>query len=138
VPAYRDDLRLLYLASLEAGTGQLAALQMAPMRARKMRLHPVPTADRQWLKTVLDQISRRFGSRVDLRTDSMLALHPAPALPYRGIVRRSWWLIAPIRTRRTSWFAPQGRSSLKTVIRPELIAISWPSANTATVITFPS
>jgi len=72
--AYRDDLRLLYFASLEAGTGQLAALRMAPMRARRMRLQLAPAADRQWLRTVLDRISRRFGSRVDLQPDGMLAL----------------------------------------------------------------
>jgi len=71
---YRGDLRLLYFASLEAATGQLTALHMAPMRARKMRLHPAPAADRQWLTAVLDRISRGFGSRVDLRPDGMLAL----------------------------------------------------------------
>jgi poly-gamma-glutamate capsule biosynthesis protein CapA/YwtB (metallophosphatase superfamily) len=71
---YRGDLRLLYFASLETGTGQLAALQMAPMQARKMRLHPAPAADRQWLRTMLGQISRGFGSRVELRPDGMLAL----------------------------------------------------------------
>ena len=72
--AYRGDLRLLYFASLEAGTGQLAALRMAPMRARRMRLQLAPAADRQWLRTVLDRISRRVGSRVDLQPDGMLAL----------------------------------------------------------------
>jgi len=73
--AYRSNLRLLYFASLEAGTGRLAALRMAPMRSRKMRLEQAPATDRQWLRTVLDQISRGFGSRVELRPDGMLALH---------------------------------------------------------------
>jgi poly-gamma-glutamate synthesis protein (capsule biosynthesis protein) len=77
-PAYRDDLRLLYFASIDADTGQLTELQMAPMQARKMRLHHAPAADRRWLKTVLDRISRGFGSRVDLRPDGMLAWRPAP------------------------------------------------------------
>jgi len=72
--AYRGDLRLLYFASVQEDTGQLVALRMAPMRTRKMRLHQAPAADRQWLRTVLDQISRRFGSRVDLHSDGMLAL----------------------------------------------------------------
>jgi len=49
---------------------------MAPMRARKMRLHPAPATDRQWLSAVLDRISRGFGSRVDLRPDGMLTLRP--------------------------------------------------------------
>jgi poly-gamma-glutamate capsule biosynthesis protein CapA/YwtB (metallophosphatase superfamily) len=76
--AYRGDLRLLYFASLEAGTGQLVALRMAPMRARKMRLDPAPAANRQWLAAILDRISRHFGSRVDLRPDGMLALRLTP------------------------------------------------------------
>jgi poly-gamma-glutamate synthesis protein (capsule biosynthesis protein) len=74
--AYRPDLRLLWFASLEAGTGRLAALRMAPMRARRMRLEQAPAADRQWLRTVVDRISRDFGSRVDLRPDDMLTLRP--------------------------------------------------------------
>jgi poly-gamma-glutamate synthesis protein (capsule biosynthesis protein) len=76
--AYRSDLRLLYFASVDPDTGRLAALQMAPMRSRKMRLHQAPAADRQWLRTVLERISHGFGSRVDLRPDDMLALRPAP------------------------------------------------------------
>jgi poly-gamma-glutamate synthesis protein (capsule biosynthesis protein) len=86
--AYRADLRLLYFASLEAGTGNLTALRMAPMRARKMRLHQAPAADRQWLRTVLDRISRDFGSRVDLRPDGMLALRPPPRAQLAAEVTR--------------------------------------------------
>jgi poly-gamma-glutamate capsule biosynthesis protein CapA/YwtB (metallophosphatase superfamily) len=76
--AYRPDLRLLYFASLDPGTGQLAALRMAAMQARKMRLHHAPVADRQRLTAVLNRISRGFGSRIDLQPDGMLALRPAP------------------------------------------------------------
>jgi poly-gamma-glutamate synthesis protein (capsule biosynthesis protein) len=71
---YRDDLRLLYFASVDPGTGQLAGLRMAPMRAQKMRLGHAPAPDRRWLRTVLDRISRPFGSRVGLQPDGMLAL----------------------------------------------------------------
>jgi len=74
--AYRGDLRLLHFASLDQGTGKLTGLRMAPMQARKMRLHPAPAADRHWLTAVLDRISRGFGSRVDLQPDGMLALRP--------------------------------------------------------------
>jgi poly-gamma-glutamate synthesis protein (capsule biosynthesis protein) len=74
--AYRDDLRLLYFVSLQPGTGELTALQMVPMQARKMRLHRAPVADAQWLAAVLERASRRFGSRVDLQPDGLLALRP--------------------------------------------------------------
>ncbi len=75
---YRDDLRLLYFASLTPGTGELAALRMVPMQARKMRLCRAGAADSGWLATVLERVSRGFGSRVEHRPDGTLALHPAP------------------------------------------------------------
>jgi poly-gamma-glutamate synthesis protein (capsule biosynthesis protein) len=76
--AYRPDMRLLYFESLNPDTGQLTALHMAPMQARKMRLNQAPAADGQWLREVLDRISHGFGSRIDLRPDGILALRPAP------------------------------------------------------------
>jgi len=62
---YRDDLRLLYLASIALGTGELAALTMVPMQARNMRLRHASTADGQWLAGTLGRISRGFGSRIE-------------------------------------------------------------------------
>ena len=73
---YRADLRLLYFASLQPGTGTLAALRMAPMRARKLRLQRASAGDAQWLRRALERASRRFGSRVDLQPDGLLALRP--------------------------------------------------------------
>jgi poly-gamma-glutamate synthesis protein (capsule biosynthesis protein) len=74
---YRDDLRLLYFASVEADTGQLVGLRMAPMQARKMRLHHASGADSEWLRAVLERVSHRFGSRVDLEADGMLTARRA-------------------------------------------------------------
>jgi poly-gamma-glutamate capsule biosynthesis protein CapA/YwtB (metallophosphatase superfamily) len=73
---YRDDLRLLYFASVVPDTGKLAALQMVPMQARKMRLHRAGAVDSEWLATVLEQISRGFGSRIDRQPGGTLVLHP--------------------------------------------------------------
>ena len=58
---YRADLRLLYLASLRRGTGELAGLRMVPMQARKLRLQPACDQDRRWLAATLDRVSRRSG-----------------------------------------------------------------------------
>ncbi|WP_030247212.1 MULTISPECIES: CapA family protein [unclassified Streptomyces] len=69
---YRDDLRLAYLVSLDAGGGRLAGLRMVPLRARRLRLEPASRADRVWLRTTLDGISR--GVRVRLEADGSLAL----------------------------------------------------------------
>jgi poly-gamma-glutamate capsule biosynthesis protein CapA/YwtB (metallophosphatase superfamily) len=71
---YRDDLRLLHFATVDARSGQLAALRMTPFQARQMRLHRASANDCNWLATVLDRISRRFGSEVVPEPDGSLAL----------------------------------------------------------------
>jgi poly-gamma-glutamate synthesis protein (capsule biosynthesis protein) len=71
---FRDDLRLLYFATLRRGTGQLTELRMVPMQARKMRLHHAQAADSKWLATILDQISRGYGSRIRLDPGGTLSL----------------------------------------------------------------
>ena len=73
------DQNLAFGASLQPGTGALAALRMAPAQARKMRLHRAAAADAQWLAAALERASRRFGSRVDLQPDGLLALRTGPS-----------------------------------------------------------
>ncbi|MFC4496118.1 CapA family protein [Streptomyces ovatisporus] len=74
---YRDDLRLLYLATVEAETGRLARLRAAPFRASRLRLHHAPAADVEWLRAVLGDISRDFGVRVTADEDAVLTLEAA-------------------------------------------------------------
>jgi poly-gamma-glutamate capsule biosynthesis protein CapA/YwtB (metallophosphatase superfamily) len=71
---YRHDLRLLYLPRLDPTSGQLVELRMAPLQARLMRLHRASHQDAQWLRTVLDKVSRHFGPRIDLEPDGLLSL----------------------------------------------------------------
>ncbi|QPP05663.1 CapA family protein [Streptomyces bathyalis] len=71
---YRDDLRLLYLASIDSETGGLTALRMAPFQARRMRLSRAASGDTEWLRAVLDRVSGEFGVRVDVGRDGMLAV----------------------------------------------------------------
>lgn len=73
---YRDDLRLLYFASLLPGTGELAALRMVPTQARKMQLHHAGSADSQRLAMTLDRISRPVWVTDRPRTRR----HPHPGL----------------------------------------------------------
>jgi poly-gamma-glutamate capsule biosynthesis protein CapA/YwtB (metallophosphatase superfamily) len=75
-PEYRDDLRLMYFATLRRRTGELAELRMVPMQARKMRLSHASGPDRRWLAATLDRISRPLGAAVELTPDGLLALHP--------------------------------------------------------------
>jgi poly-gamma-glutamate synthesis protein (capsule biosynthesis protein) len=71
---FRDDLRLLYLATVDGATGRLAALRMLPLQARRMRLTRPTGEDAQWLQSTMDRISRRFGARVDLTSNGTLGL----------------------------------------------------------------
>jgi poly-gamma-glutamate capsule biosynthesis protein CapA/YwtB (metallophosphatase superfamily) len=73
---FRGDLRLLYLASVTASTGTLAALHMVPTRARNMRLRHASTTDSQWMRAALERISQPFGSRIRYRPDGTLILQP--------------------------------------------------------------
>jgi poly-gamma-glutamate synthesis protein (capsule biosynthesis protein) len=73
--AFRDDLALLYFASVDSRTGELAGLRMTPMRISKMQLTRAVPADVAWLRDTLDEISRTFGSGVELRADGRLELH---------------------------------------------------------------
>ena len=72
---YRDELRLLYLATVHPEAG-LLDLRMAPLRARRMRLQHATRAERWWLAAVLDRISHDLGTRVTCDTDGMLHARP--------------------------------------------------------------
>lgn len=74
---YRDDLRLLYFATVEPGSGRLLELRAAPMRAVRMRLRHASREDRAWLGSTLDRISREFGVRAGPAPGGALALAPA-------------------------------------------------------------
>lgn len=72
---YRDDLRLLYFASIESGTGKLINLNMVPMLVQKMRLRRTSRIDAQWLQETLDRASHGFGASIRLEPDGILTLH---------------------------------------------------------------
>jgi poly-gamma-glutamate synthesis protein (capsule biosynthesis protein) len=69
---YRAELRLLYFAALEPGTGRLLTLRMVPMRVRQMRLCRADPSDARWLRDTLHGISQPFGTRIVLEPDGTL------------------------------------------------------------------
>ncbi|MFE9773346.1 CapA family protein [Streptomyces sp. NPDC005931] len=77
--SYRDDLRLLYLVSVEGDTGRLDGVRMVPLQARRMRLEHARPEDGQWLRDVLDRHSRAFGIRVDHEPRDTLGVRPLRA-----------------------------------------------------------
>lgn len=72
--SYRPDLRLLYLVTL-APAGP-AVLRMVPLRIRRIRLERAGRRDTRWLRTRLAEISRRFGTRVEVGSDDLLTALP--------------------------------------------------------------
>jgi poly-gamma-glutamate capsule biosynthesis protein CapA/YwtB (metallophosphatase superfamily) len=76
---FRDDLRLLCLASVAQDTGSLDALRMVPMQACRMRLRHARTGDGEWLRSVLETISSSFGTQVSRLSDGALVVRPCAA-----------------------------------------------------------
>ncbi|MGK5740511.1 CapA family protein [Micromonospora sp. URMC 103] len=58
--AYRPELRLLWLPTLDAATGELRALRAAPLRTRRMRLERAGVAEARWLADRLGRLGERF------------------------------------------------------------------------------
>ncbi len=71
---FRGDLALMYLPTLEPGTGEVEQLRMVPLQIRQMRLHRASFADARWLHQVLEQVSRPFGTALELEADQALRL----------------------------------------------------------------
>ncbi len=73
---FRDDLRVLYIASVACDTGALGALRMVPMQASQMRLHRASSEDGEWLRSVIESVSQRFGCTVSREPGGALILRP--------------------------------------------------------------
>jgi poly-gamma-glutamate synthesis protein (capsule biosynthesis protein) len=69
---YRPDLRLLYLATVEAGTGRLVELRMTPLQAFRMSLRRASAADSEWLRASLDSAGAGLSPPVRLTGGDLL------------------------------------------------------------------
>lgn len=72
--SYRDDLVLMYFATVSSATGALMACRMTPMQIRQLRVNHTSVTDARWLRDTLHRVSAPHGSRVDLRPDGTLTL----------------------------------------------------------------
>jgi poly-gamma-glutamate synthesis protein (capsule biosynthesis protein) len=61
---YRDDLVLMYLPTLSAGSGRLLSLTMVPLQLRRFRLVRPSSGDAAWLYGMLNREGRAFGAAV--------------------------------------------------------------------------
>jgi len=61
---FRDDLSVLYFPTIDARSGELVALEMAPLVIRGFQLQRPEADDARWLRETLDGECRPLGCRV--------------------------------------------------------------------------
>jgi poly-gamma-glutamate synthesis protein (capsule biosynthesis protein) len=71
---YRDDLVLMYFATIAADSGELGALRMIPMQIRQLRLARPSRRDARWMRDTLARISAPFRTAIDLEDSGALVL----------------------------------------------------------------
>jgi poly-gamma-glutamate synthesis protein (capsule biosynthesis protein) len=71
---YRDDLVLMYFASVDPMTGKLVSLHMTPMHIKRFRLNRASGADTLWLKNILNREGKKFGTGVEIIKKGTLTL----------------------------------------------------------------
>lgn len=62
--AFRPDLALMYFADVDAASGAVIALEMAPLQMRRFQLAPPDPADVAWLRDRLNRECAQFGATV--------------------------------------------------------------------------
>jgi len=71
---YRDDLALMYFASVDPSTGKLLYLQMTPTQIKRFRVNRASRADALWLRDLLNREGKKFGTRTAWNEDNTLIL----------------------------------------------------------------
>lgn len=84
--AYRDDLVLMYFASLTPA-GELERLRMVPFQHRRLRLTRASAVDTEWLRDNLERVSGGFGTCVELEADGTLLVEPETATRHPSPLR---------------------------------------------------
>ena len=63
--AFRGDLTLMVLPTIDTVSGRLAGLALRPMQIRRLRLNRTSPADAGWLGATLARESARLGTRIE-------------------------------------------------------------------------
>jgi poly-gamma-glutamate synthesis protein (capsule biosynthesis protein) len=71
---YRDDLVLMYFATIDPQTGRLLALRLVPQRLQKLKLNRSSASEAEWLRDRANEYSAVFGSNMTLLPDNSLAV----------------------------------------------------------------
>ncbi len=71
---FRDDLGLMYFATLDSDTGKLLNLQMSPTQIKRLRVQQASTVDLLWLRERLNREGSRLGTSVQWDGNKTLTL----------------------------------------------------------------
>lgn len=71
---YRGDLSLMYLVTINPGTGAVVGLDLVPLQMRQFCLVRAKEADIDWLQQTLDRESRSFAARIAKSGNDRLSL----------------------------------------------------------------
>lgn len=71
---FRDDLGLMYFASMNTVAGNIVHLKMTPTKIRNFRVNRASRADALWLKETLNREGIVFGTRVIMNENNILTL----------------------------------------------------------------
>lgn len=69
---YRDDLVLMYFASIDNTSGEIVHLELQPMQIKQFSLRHATADDANWLMERLEKASKRFGTRFKITEDNSL------------------------------------------------------------------
>ncbi|MGK7953100.1 MAG: CapA family protein [Xenococcaceae cyanobacterium] len=78
---FRDDLGLMYFATLDYDTGKLVNLQMIPTQIKRLRVQRASTVDLLWLRERLNREGKRFGTSVEWDGHKTLTLEKLDQIP---------------------------------------------------------
>ena len=71
---FRDDLGLMYFATLDSSTGKFVNLEMIPTQIQRFRLQVASTVDILWMRKLLNREGTKFGTQVQCDRNQTLTL----------------------------------------------------------------
>ncbi len=71
---FRDDLGLMYFATLDSSTGKFVNLEMIPTQIQRFRLQVASTVDILWMRELLNREGTKFGTQVQCDRNQTLTL----------------------------------------------------------------
>jgi len=72
---FRDDLALMYFASIDPSSGKLVQLQMTPTQTKHFKVNKASKVDINWLVALLNKEGKNLGTQVKLNNDNTLNLY---------------------------------------------------------------